>query len=473
VKEHDGGTSCSDIHGEFAAGAVTTGARSGRCEGQALAIATLIHAHPLFAETDIAATKNLMARGQPMSLQQGDVLLRQGDPSDAAYVVVDGTANVRIDTNYGPTSLSTVAAPTLVGEIGVFMGVPRTATIEAATPLKVLRIAAAELRTFGSENPKFLAAVMRSVGRRFQTFNRAVGFYANALQALRQPDFDARLLEDLNAPLPELTDFAHSFRQLAEEIIARRSHREEMASAAAIQRTMLPPPAIPLMAGTQIDIFAQMSPARDIGGDFYDYFPLDDHHLAITVGDVSGKGVPAVLFMASVQTALRVALRQHKSLSAAISTANDLLVVNNSEAMFTTLFCAVIDVRDGTVVACNCGHPAPLLVSRNGSVERIISSSLPLGLKADARFKAVPLTMHRGDVMLLSTDGLPDAMNAAGEAYGERRLERVITSLDAATAKDYVSGVIGSVMQFADQAPQFDDITALAMIYQGCAADGQ
>src|SRR5262249_58579918 len=97
-----------------------------------------------------------------------------------------------------------------------------------------------DLQNFGSENPRFLAAVMMQVGRRFQAFNHAVGFYSNALRALHEHDFDLRLLDDLKAPLPELADFTHSFRRLAEEIAERRAHREEMASAAAIQRAMLP-----------------------------------------------------------------------------------------------------------------------------------------------------------------------------------------------------------------------------------------
>ena len=124
---------------------------------------------------------------------------------------------------------------------------------------------------------------MMQVGHRFQTFNQAIGFYSNALQALsRQHDFDLRLLDDLEAPLPELVDFTHSFRRLAEEIVERRAHREEMASAAAIQRTMLPPAALRPPGGIALDLFAHMLPARDIGGDFYDYFLLEDRRLVIT-----------------------------------------------------------------------------------------------------------------------------------------------------------------------------------------------
>ena len=443
----------------------STGLASLQFDSSASNIAALLHSHPLFVETDLAALTKILSGGQMLMLRPGDVLLRQGEASDAAYIVIEGSASIRIETSYGTVDLSTVSAPTLVGEIGVFMGVARTATIEAAMPLRALRIDGGDLKKFGSENPRFLAAVMMHVGRRFQAFNQAVGLYSNALQALRQHDFDLRLLDDLKAPLPELADFANSFRRLAEEIVERRAHREEMASAVAIQRTMLPPAALRPPSGAALDLFAHMLPARDIGGDFYDYLLLDDNRLAITIGDVSGKGIPAALYMAAAQTALRVALRQQRTLDAAIAAANDLLVANNDEAMFATLFCAVIDMRDGVGTACNCGHPAPFLLRQAGGYDRITSSSLPLGIRFDARFKSEPIMMRDGDMLFLWTDGLSDALNAAGEGYGEQRLEQLVSGLSTETARNCVLAVTGAVTAFAADTSQFDDLTALAFIY--------
>jgi phosphoserine phosphatase RsbU/P len=287
-----------------------------------------------------------------------------------------------------------------------------------------------------------------------------LSFYCNAL-----PDFDLRLLDDLKAPLPELVDFTHSFRRLAEEIVERRAHRDEMASAAAIQRTMLPPSVLRPHCGDVLNLFAHMLPARDIGGDFYDYFLLDDRRLAITIGDVSGKGIPAALYMAATQTALRVALRQQRTLDAAIAAANNLLVANNDEAMFASLFCATIDIRNGVGSACNCGHPAPFVLRRAGGRDRITSSSLPLGLQLDARFKIEPMMMCAGDMLFLWTDGLSDALNAAQERYGEHRLEQLASGLSTENARDCVLAAIGAVTAFAADTPQFDDLTALAFIY--------
>jgi serine phosphatase RsbU (regulator of sigma subunit) len=450
---------------------MSTGSAGTQSGGSASDIATLLHSQPLFADTDFAALTEMLGRGEMLTLRPGEVLLRQGEPSDAAYLLIEGSASIRIDTRYGMVDLSTVSAPALVGEIGVFLGVPRTATIVAEEPLRALRIDSRDLQEFGSGNPRFLAAVMAQVGRRFQAFNHAIGLYSNALQALRQHHFDLRLLDDLQAPLPELVDFSNSFRRLAEEIVARRAHQDEMASAAAIQRTMLPPPALQPRRGAALDLFAHMLPAREIGGDFYDYFLLDEDRLAITIGDVSGKGIPAALFMAATQTAVRVALRQHRTLHAAVEAANDLLVANNDEAMFATLFCAIIDLRNGVGTACNCGHPAAFLLRRCGGGDRIASSGLPLGLQLGARFETETVTMRNGDMIFLWTDGLSDALDTAGDRYGQQRLHQLVSGLSADNARDVVLAAIAAVTAFAADTPQFDDLTALAFVYRPGTVD--
>jgi phosphoserine phosphatase RsbU/P len=146
-----------------------------------------------------------------------------------------------------------------------------------------------------------------------------------------------------------------------------------------------------------------------------------------------------------------------------------LLVANNDETMVATLFCALIDIRDGLGTACNCGHPAPFLLHRAGGCDRIISSSLPLGLQLDARFKSAPITMRHGDMLFLWTDGLSDALNAAGEGYGEQRLKQLVSGLSTENARDCVLAAVGAVTAFAADTSQFDDLTALAFIYHPSA----
>ena len=170
--------------------------------------------------------------------------------------------------------------------------------------------------------------------------------------------------------------------------------------------------------------------------------------------------------MAAAQTALRVALRQQPMLDRAIATANDLLVTNNREAMFASLFCAVIDLRDGGLVASNCGQPSPFILRQKGGWDRIPSSNPALGLKVGAQFKTVATRLGDGDLIFLSTDGLIDARNSAGDAYGEHRVEQLVSGLPAANAKNFVRSALDAVTQFAGEAPQFDDLTAFAFVYR-------
>src|SRR5262249_4895528 len=157
-----------------------------------------------------------------------------------------------------------------------------------------------------------------------------------------------------------------SDKSLAKEIARRRAHEAEMASAAAIQRAMLPAAQPGEIAAAKFDVVPFMTPAREVGGDLYDIVRLDGTRVLISIGDVCGKGIPAALFMAMTQTVMRMAVRLGQDLQAEIAAANDVLSTDNAEGMFTTLFCGVLDLSTGTLAWCNCGHP-PALVLRRGA----------------------------------------------------------------------------------------------------------
>src|SRR4029079_197839 len=163
--------------------------------------------------------------------------------------------------------LASLDAPALVGEIGVFTNVPRTASIQAKTKVRAIKLGGDECQRFGQQNPSFLSTMMRQLGRRFETFNKAIGFYSHALEALERENFELTLLEDLMHPLPELVDFSRSFVRLAEQITLRKAHREEMANARAIQESMLPEDDVLEQCKDYVEVHAKMRPAREVGGD--------------------------------------------------------------------------------------------------------------------------------------------------------------------------------------------------------------
>jgi serine phosphatase RsbU (regulator of sigma subunit) len=254
-------------------------------------------------------------------------------------------------------------------------------------------------------------------------------------------------------------------RMMAVQLAQKRAREAEMASAAAIQRAMLPSLQASDLAQGGLDIFADMIPARDVGGDLYDIVRLDGNRVMITIGDVCGKGVPASLFMAITQTVMRLGVRSGQDLQAEMKAANKLLVANNREEMFTTLFCGVIDVASGTMTYCNCGHNPPLLMRKAESVfEPLRKCGPPLGIIDDAGYAARSIALGPGDMLLLYTDGVTEAESSQSAQFGMQRLEQAILEMRGHPARSVVEHVIKRVAEFAKGTPQSDDITCVAVV---------
>lgn len=424
-----------------------------------------LRANATFAPLAQSALVDLVASGVELRFAEQDILLRQGDVSDSALLLLEGEVEVFVETSFGPVELALLSRAALIGDIGVFTGVARTATVRARSSVRALRLERASLHAFGQQNASFLHAVLGQLGHRFETFNRAIGTYTNALAALEQHDFDLRLLDELRHPIPELADFSQSFRRMAEQITLRQAQREEMAAAAAIQRAMLPRPLRPTGEMARVDLYAEMRPAREVGGDFYDFFLLDDHRLVLTVGDVSGKGAPAALFMAITQTVMRLALRQSNDLAAAVTLANHLLAADNPESMFATMFCGVLDLREGMLTWCNCGHNPTLLLTKTGGLKTLDPTGVPLGARLKAQYRTETAALAAGDSLFLYTDGVTEATNAEDEQFGEARLAAAVERLRDQPAREFVRGVIRTVDAFSAGAPQFDDMIAETLIF--------
>jgi phosphoserine phosphatase RsbU/P len=431
-------------------------------------IQALARANPVLARLSAPTLHDLFSRAELIDLGPGQTLVRQDERSDCAYLILDGESDIQVDTSYGEVHLARISRGALIGEIGVFADLPRTATVRTKSAVRVLKFNREPLLRAGDSDPALLRSVIMGLGRQIGNFNHAIALYTNALSALERPDFDLRILDELLHPVPEIVNFAQSFRRMAEQIALRRSQQEEMANAAAIQRAMLPA-ALPVgFVGDRFDIHAEMKPAREIGGDLYDIFPLDNDRLVVTIGDISGKGVPASLFMAVTQTVMRLVVREGRDLQTEIETANNLLVANNREMMFATLFCAVLDTSTGTLTYCNCGHNPPLAVRKaDGRCQGLQASSPPLGIESNVTYASQSLTLTPGDLVLLYTDGVTEAEDIAGAQFGVDRLERLAIDAGPCSAREAVERVMTSVAEFSQGVAQFDDITCVALKYNG------
>lgn len=423
--------------------------------------------HPVFSALSETTLDRLLAEGRREAFQGGDILLRQGDGSDSVILVLQGSVEAVVQTASGPVRLATISEPALLGEIGVLADLPRTATIRALEPGRLLRIGKAMFNSIADGNPKILRHVIAQLGGQIRAFNSAVGVYTNALAALEREEYDEEMLEQLTNPSAELANFAATFTRMAQQLIIRRQHHDEMASATAIQRAMLPDP-LPRDDPQRAELHAAMRPAREVGGDFYDAFFLDADRLAITIGDVSGKGVPASLFMAICQTTIRMALRQEPDdIARALERANELLEANNTTATFATFFGAIVDLRDGGMRYCNCGHNPALLRRNGGGIEELASDGIALGILSPAGYAMVEAVLRPGDRLLLYTDGVTEAHDPGGELFEETRLKNAVEKYHGLCTRKFVEEIFTEVDVFAAAAPQHDDLTCLALTYMG------
>ncbi len=426
---------------------------------------SLALSNPILGHLSPSAIEQLLKLGQPVDIGPGEVLVRQGDHSDCAFLILDGELEVCVATAYGEVPLAFVSRGVLIGEIGVFAELPRTATVRARDGARALRFERAHLQQAGDNEPALLRSIIARLGGQIGSFNRAIGLYTDAVSALERDDFDLTILDALRQPIPELMDFAQSFCQMAEQIVLRRAQHAEMTSAAAIQRAMLPGTLPTDLVEGQFDIHAHMKPAREVGGDLYDVFSVDADRVVITIGDVCGKGVPASLFMAVTQTVMRLVVHSAQNLQTEIGTANELLVASNREMMFATLFCCVLDISSGMMTYCNCGHNAPLLLRKGeGSFEALPASGLPLGIDKDIPYTVRSLVLAPGDRLFLYTDGVTEAEDPQSAQFGTDRLERALLAARAQSARKAVEHVVECVAEFSNGAAQSDDITCISLV---------
>lgn len=407
--------------------------------------------------------EKLLARARRIELQAGDMLVRQGDASDSGFFLAVGAVQVYAETAYGAAPLATLEAPRLLGEIGAFAGLPRTASIKAATEARLYEISRGELVELGRQSPDLLLGAVEQLGRQIATVNEALALYANALAALERREFDSRILADLDDPPPALATFAAAFHRFATEIVGKRRREDEMASAAFIQQSLLPKEATINRLRPDVKIAARMRPAREVGGDFYDFFLLDDDRIAFAIGDVCGKGTPASLFASIVVTLLRTLGRDRAEVATVVNRANLLLCEDNDAAMFATVFFGVLDLRNGEMTYANCGHVAPAHLSRTGHVARLKATGAALGIDSSCVARAMQTRFEPGDKLILVTDGVTEAMNAAKEEFGEPRFVAVVETGLQEPPRDVVSRLFAAVDDFAQGEEQSDDIGCLTI----------
>jgi sigma-B regulation protein RsbU (phosphoserine phosphatase) len=293
--------------------------------------------------------------------------------------------------------------------------------------------------------------------------DRSTGLAASAISSL-----DISTGDEIESLAEAIKTMTRDITEYIEYITAITSERERISAelniASRIQSGMLPH-IQPFRDMREFDIYAVMAPAKEIGGDFYDFFMIDRDHLAMVIADVSGKGVPAALFMVVSKTLIRYEMSRSGDLDAAFTSVNRQLCEGNDEDMFVTAWAAVFEISAGQLTFVNAGHNPPLVRRFGGNFEYIIERpiAVPLAVSPETRYGKYRIKLLPGDVLYLYTDGVTEAEGANGSMYGSGRLKTVLDAYGGEDPEEMLRIVMDDIGSFAGGAPQFDDITMLGM----------
>lgn len=306
-----------------------------------------------------------------------------------------------------------------------------------------------------------------------RSVSRPMRELVHAAQQIAQGDFDHRI--DTHAPFEEVRHLTLAFKKMTRDLRMRLRELHytttlkerlegELSGARSIQMSLLPKtfPAFP--DRPEIDIHAMVRPAREVGGDFYDYYFNDDGRLCLVIGDVSGKGMPAAVFMAAAKSSLKARAARAWNAAEIVSSANRELCEGNVSQMFVTLLVALLDVETGDFELCNAGHPPPQIVKRNGEVVPVEGGGgVALGVLRSCRYTVVKWRLAPGDTLFFFTDGVTEALNPEREFYSSTRLRTLLRSAGASSAQALTRRVVQDVRNFCEERDQADDIAVLAV----------
>lgn len=255
-------------------------------------------------------------------------------------------------------------------------------------------------------------------------------------------------------------------KRLHDQLLAHVARIDrELAFARDLQLSMVPRDFREFAPAAALGVHALLEPAREIGGDFYDYFWMSPERLCVVVADVADKGISAALFMTRAKTALRLLAKYDSAAGSAadlLAQLNDELCNENPHAMYVTMVLIVIDVGTGRITWCNAGHPPPFIVGPDGATERLAGASgVPLGLRPAMPFSEGTTSLPPGTSLFAYTDGITEATNAAGELYGQTRLSRALSAHATQTPEAMLGAVLAAVREFSGSPVPVDDIAAL------------
>ncbi|MAO66302.1 MAG: fused response regulator/phosphatase [Balneola sp.] len=311
------------------------------------------------------------------------------------------------------------------------------------------------------ENPMFKTVIVSAYG---DMDNIRTAMNRGAFDFVTKPiDFT-----DLNTTIEKTLKEIQLIQAGVENKKTLEAVQTDLETAARIQKKMLPQQFPPFPDRTDFSIYAEMHTAKQVGGDLYDFFLLDEDRLGFVIGDVSGKGVPASLYMAVSRTMIKAIASQIDDPGRCLQTVNEMLIPESDLTTFVTVFYGVLNTKTGQVRYCNGGHNLPYVIRKDGMIEELENTNgLLLGKIDEIEFETKELTLQPEEKVLMFTDGVTEATNELGDMFEEPRLEKLLQKHAKDDTSKLVRNVIVDVLKFMNKADQSDDITVMSVGYNG------
>jgi serine phosphatase RsbU (regulator of sigma subunit) len=400
---------------------------------------------PLFRSLPPEEIRDMLKTYRTWDAPVGSFILKEGDPSDEFHVILEGQVEIiRSLDSPEETHLGIRQPGEFIGEIALLnQGAPRTATARVVTAARVFTIT-------------------------FEDFSKLLQRYpALAYEMARV--LSSRLTEALNEIIHNLRDRNEKLQQAYDDlraaqaqIIEKEKLEHSLEVAREIQYSILPT-RIPQLEG--YDIGALMMPAQAVGGDFYGVYPLDDEHMALIVGDVSDKGMPAAIFMAQSHALLRASTESAMNIVEALGRVNVLLLEMNARNLFVTVIYGILHRSSGEFHYVRAGHELPLIVDTHGEITRpVMGVGVPLGMFTNPSLDEQTVVIPPGSLMFLYSDGSADTRNQQGIRFGEKGFHAAIQKFGTNhAAQRACQDIYNCLVEYQNGEPQFDDVTLLAV----------
>ena len=297
----------------------------------------------------------------------------------------------------------------------------------------------------------------------------AYGDMTNIRQAMNNGAFDFATkpidMDDLARTIEKAIEQIHYVHESQKEHTQLESLKEDLISAKEIQQSFLPMVFPPFPEESdKLDIYASMTAAKDIGGDFYDFFRIDDDHIVLVIADVCGKGIPAALFMAVSRTIIHSKGMQGVSAAECLTESNRLLANSTVNYMFVTVFYAIFNTKTGLVTYSNAGHNPPHIVRAGGTIEQLpMEGQFMVGAFEEEVYTDKTLQLDHGDTLVMFTDGVTEATDSTNRPFGTERLDNILSGVADKSSREIVEAIKAGITDFVEDAEQTDDITILAL----------